>query len=154
MSNLVRWNPFRDMAAMQRVMDRMFEDAWRPMMESQPLNSLALDVSETDKAYTLTTELPGVKPEDIHVRLDGDLLTIEGEFRDESSEEKDGRSVMKERRYGRFSRSLRLPHPVDEGQVEANYDNGVLKLSLPKTEAAQPKQIPVKAGGNGNANKG
>lgn len=152
MSNLVRWNPFREMAAMQRAMDRMFEDVWRPMMEGQSfgLNSLALDVSENDRAYTLSTELPGVKPEDIHVRLDGDLLTIEGEFRDESDEQRDGRSIMKERRYGRFSRSIRLPHPIDEGKVEANYDNGVLKLTLPKSEAAQPKMIPVKAGGSGS----
>jgi HSP20 family protein len=148
MSNLTRWNPLREMAAMQRAMDRMFEDAWNPFVDGESLRAsgLALDVSENENAYTLTTEIPGVKPEDIHIRLDHDMLTIEGEFRDETNEEKDGRPIVKERRYGRYSRSIRLPQAVDEGQIEAIYDNGVLKLVLPKSPEAQPKLISVQTG--------
>lgn len=147
MSNLVRWNPIRELSAMQRAMDRIFEDTWYPFANGEAMNgnALALDISESDNAYKLSTEIPGVKPEDIHIRLEGDMLTIDGEFNDESSEERDGRTIMKERRYGRFSRSVRLPQAVTESQIEATYDNGVLKLVLPKSPAAQPKMISVKS---------
>ncbi len=155
MAGIVRWNPLREMAAMQNVMDRVFEETWRPFFEegSAAVNTLALDVHEDDGQYVVTTELPGVKAEDIHIKLDGDYLVIEGEIPEHVTEHEGQRSLIKERRYGHFSRRLRLPQPVNSDKVNATYDNGVLKLTLPKTEAAQPRQIPVRVGNGHEGNK-
>ncbi len=146
MANITRWSPFPEMTAMQKAMDRFFGENWRPFFEEGGwnMNALALDMTEDDNAFTVTTELPGVQPENIQVKLDGDLLTIEGEIPEHVTEKKAERSLMKERRYGRFSRTVRLPQSVDESKVDATFDNGVLKLVLPKSEEAQPKRITVK----------
>jgi HSP20 family protein len=133
---------------MQNAMDRIFEETWRPFFEDRELgfNSLALDVHEDDHSYMVSTEMPGVKPENIHVKLDGDYLVIDGEIPEEVIEKEGVRSLMKERRYGHFSRRVRLPQPVKSDKIEAVYKDGVLNLTLPKSEAAQPKLIPVKVG--------
>ena len=135
-SNLIRWSPLRDMAKMQSVMDRIFEDTWRPVFEEGGLsgNMLALDVHEDDDGYTVTTELPGVQPDN------------EGEIPEQVIDKESSRALLKERRYGKYSRRIRLPQAVDGGKVEANYENGVLTLSLPKAEEVKPKMIPIKAG--------
>ncbi len=149
MSNIIRRSPFRELANMQNVMDRIFEETWRPYFgdgELSGLNSLALDVHENDQAFLISTEMPGVTAENIQVKLDGDYLLIEGEV-PEQVVEKDGvRSLVKERRYGSFSRRVRLPQPVDSDKIEAVYRDGVLNLTLPKSEAVKPKMIPIKAG--------
>jgi len=145
MSNqITRWNPLREMSAMQSALDRMFEDTWRPFFEVTSLNNLALDVDETDKAYIVVTELPGVKADNIEVKLDGDQLMINAEIPERIVSEEGTRSLLRERRYGQMSRRVRLPMPVDEEHIEAVYENGVLTLTLPKSEAAQPRTIPVK----------
>ena len=148
MTGIVRWNPFREMAAMQNMMDRVFEETWRPFFEEggTALNTLALDLHEDDKEYTLTTELPGVKAENIQVRLDGEYLLIDGEIPEQVIEKEGQRSLIKERRYGHFSRRVHLPQMVDSEKINATYADGVLTLVLPKSEAVQPKQIPVRAG--------
>lgn len=148
MTGIVRWNPFREMAAMQNMMDRVFEETWRPFFEEggAALNTLALDLHEDDKEYTLTTELPGVKAENIQVRLDGEYLLIDGEIPEQVIEKEGQRSLIKERRYGRFSRRVHLPQPVNSEKINATYADGVLTLVLPKSETVQPKQIPVRTG--------
>jgi HSP20 family protein len=138
------------MSAMQRLMDRMFED-WRPYVNeeggSTSARALALDVQEDQKAYTVMTEMPGVQPENIQVRHEGDYLIIEGESRQETSGDGNGKkSLIQERHYGRFSRRLRLPQDINFDAAEANYENGVLTLTLPKMEPVQPKMIPIKTG--------
>lgn len=144
MTTIVRWNPVRDMAAMQNAFDRLFEDN-RRVGRSVATNALALDVYENDQTYTVYTVLPGVNPEAINVSLDDDVLTISGEVAQPVFDEKDNtRKLLLERNYGKFTRSIRLAQPIDSEKVEAAYENGVLKLTLPKTPAAQPKQIPVK----------
>lgn len=163
MSNITRWNPFREINAMQSFMDRLLEETARPMRslaESyEGLNgALALDVDEAETGYTVTTSLPGVSAEDIKVSLHDDLLTIEAEIPAKNTEEnggKDGRKVlMQERVWGKFSRSIRLPQAVKPEGVEAAYDNGVLTLTLPKAEHVLPRSIPVKSlSGNGSAPK-
>jgi HSP20 family protein len=164
MSSITRWNPFREINAMQNFMDRLFEETARPMrslVESyEGMNgALALDVDEEDTSYTVTTSLPGVRPEDIKVNLHDNLLTIEAEVPAKNVEKtedgKNGRKVlMQERAWGRFSRSIRLPQAIKTEGVEAAYDNGVLTLTLPKAEHVLPRSIPVKSlsGGNGNGN--
>jgi HSP20 family protein len=146
---LTRWNPVREMANMQRIMDRFF-DEWRPYLDenggSTGAHALALDVHEDDTAYTVITELPGVQPDHVQVRYEGDTLIIEGEIPEQTREQQGKRTLMQERRYGRYSRRLRLPFDINFDNAEANFDNGVLTLTLPKAEAAQPKMIPIKTG--------
>lgn len=153
-NGITRWNPLREMATMQNMMDRFFED-WRPLYEEGrglSLNNLAIDVDEEDNQYIITTELPGVKADDIQVRQEGDYLVIEAETRDQSEQqqgedsEKNRRSLVRERRYGRYSRRLRLPQMIDISKAEATYQDGVLTLKLPKSQDTQPRSIPVRAG--------
>lgn len=149
MSNsLTRWNPMRELANVQSMMDRLFED-WRPYSEELGRatgNLLAMDVDEDDQQYTVTTELPGVQSENIKVRQDGDYLLIEGEIPEQTVEREGKRSLIKERHYGRFSRRVRLPQNVDFEKAEATYDNGVLTLTLPKAKEVITRSIPVKVG--------
>lgn len=154
MSSITRWNPVREFNAMQNFMDRLIEETARPMrglVESYEgvSGSLALDVVEEEKAYTVTTSLPGVKADDIKVNMHDDLLTIEAEIparTTEKTETANGRKVlMQERAWGKFSRSIRLPQNVKNDGVEASFENGVLTLSLPKAEHVLPRTIPVKA---------
>ena len=157
MSNsITRWNPVREMANMQNMMDRFFED-WRPFTDDffrSGANALALDVHEDDNNYTVSTELPGVKPEEINVRHEGDYLVIEAETRSQTESDQSKRPLVQERRYGRYSRRLRLPQNIDFSKADANYDNGVLTLTLPKAPQAEPHTIQVRAGhGNGSQNK-
>jgi HSP20 family protein len=158
MSNgMTRWNPYREMMTVQNVMDRFF-DEWRPFFEegraAMGANPLALDVHEDENSYQISTGLPGLKPDQINIRQEGEYLVIEGETRDEFETPQEGqRPLVKERRYGRYSRRLHLPQNVNFEQAEATYEDGVLKLRLPKAPEAQPRTIPVKHGGNGNNNR-
>ncbi len=146
MANIIRWNPIREMAQVQSALDRFFEDDWRRQWPDWSLgaNGLALDVDETDGQYLVTTDLPGVNPDNIHITVHDDVLTITAEVPEHEVEHKDAKSLVRERRYGRFSRSVRLPQPVNAAKVEAEYKDGMLKLTLPKSEDAQVKTIPVK----------
>ena len=149
MSNsITRWSPFREMATMQNMMDRFFED-WKPFSEEfyrSGANSLALDVHEDDNGYTVSTELPGVKPEDINIRQEGEYLLIEAETHSQTDGDQNKRPLVQERRYGRYSRRLRLPQNVNFEKAEANYENGILNLTLPKAPQAQPRTIAVRSG--------
>ncbi len=159
---ITRWNPFREMANMQNVFDRFFDDwrpyanDWRPFFaEGMNANMLAINVHEDDNQYTVTTELPGVKSENINVRQDGDYLLIEADIPEETSEQQDDnkRWLVRERRSGHFSRSIRLPQNVNFDKSEATYHDGVLTLTLPKAENALPRQIPVKTGNGHNGSQ-
>ncbi len=153
-NTMTRWNPFRELAAMQSAMDRLFDD-WRPYMEEGRVvgNLLAIDAHEDEKSYVITTELPGVKSENINIRQEGEYLLIDAEIPETTVEREGQRSLIKERRYGRFTRRLRLPQNVDFAKSEANYEDGVLTLTLPKAEQAQPRVIQVKSKApNGNLN--
>jgi HSP20 family protein len=108
------------------------------MMEAQPLRQFGgslpkVDVSETDREIQIVAELPGLKQDDISLNLQDDVLTVSGEAR-ESREEKEKQYHLTERSYGRFERSFRLPDTVDLNQISANFENGLLTITLPKTE--------------------
>jgi HSP20 family protein len=153
MSSIVRWNPFREMAAMQNAMDRLFNEQWRalrPMWEDANVGAfgLPLDVHEDDKSYTVTTELPGVSSEHINVKFHDGALVIEAELPEQTVQKEGSRVLLQERRYGKFSRSVRLPQQINANAVEATFADGVLTLTLPKSEEAQPRLIPVKTGKN------
>jgi HSP20 family protein len=134
------------MAQMQREMDRFFDDAWRSLnRDGEMVSSLALDVHEDDRAFYVEAAVPGVPSDALNVNVQDNVLTISGESR-RTNEQKDekGRVLMLERSYGKFSRSIRLPAAVQEDNIEAVLEDGVLKLTLPKTPEVQPRRIEVK----------
>jgi HSP20 family protein len=144
MSTLIRWNPFREMAAMQSAMNRLFDDTWRnvwPAMESNFL--LPLDVYQSDQAYTIVANIPGVTQDKIDISLNQNMLTLSVQVPQRTPAEGQTAS-LEERPYGQFTRSLTLPRAVNSEQVEAVYENGVLTLTLPIAPEAQPKRITVK----------
>ena len=147
MTRIVRWNPFREIVDMQRQLDRVFDEMNRNLPDSdwtESGNWLALDVHETDDNYLVETDLPGITPDDIDITLHENTLTITAEIHREDVQEGE-RRIVSERRYGRFQRSIRLPETVDADHVEASFENGVLMLTLAKSEASKPRQITVKA---------
>ena len=104
---------------------------------------MKVDVKQDDKAYTVSADMPGVKKDDIHVQVDGNLVTIDAEVKKEKEEKKDERVVRSERYYGKLSRSFTLDTEVDETAVDAQYADGVLKLTLPKKAKSNAKKIAV-----------
>ncbi len=147
MRSIIRWDPFADMEQMRHRMDRIFGDlrSWRlaPRVGSE-IGYFPLDISETDEAFEVEAALPGVKPEDIEVQVHGDTVTIKGNAKGEA-EEKGKDWLRRERRYGVFARSFTLPTDIDAEKASADFENGLLKLRLPKSEAARPKTIKVSA---------
>lgn len=149
MPTMVRWNPIREMAAMQNAIDRAFDETWRTVRAASN-GSLALDVHETDNGYTVFAALPGATPENINVNMHDGVLTITGEIAQPTVE--NSRILLAERTFGKYTRSIRLPQTVDMNAIEATFENGILTLNLPKSPEAQPRQIPVRALNNGHSN--
>jgi len=125
--------------------DNMFRGLMRPWRAElgQQAPQIKLDLSETDAQYTVKAEIPGVKKEDIDVRIDGNQITIGAELKKESEEKKDGRVLRSERQYGYASRSFTLASAVDEAKSAAKYQDGVLELTLPKTTSTASKRLPI-----------
>jgi HSP20 family protein len=140
---MVRWNPYRDIAAMQRALNRVFDENWHDEQTGFNTQALALDVYESANAYQVTTVLPGVKAENIEINYLDRTLTITAELPQPTLTE-GTRPLMNERLYGKYSRSITLPQPVDSEKIAAEYTDGVLTLTLPKAESAKPRQIPVR----------
>lgn len=108
----------------------------------------AVDVYETDAEYRLLFEVPGIDPADIDVTVQGDMLTVRGEGRSEQHEGKEvSNYTIRERRYGSFERSYRLPEGVDSEKLAAHCENGILNLSLPKAKSARARRIEIASGG-------
>ncbi|MFM8217050.1 MAG: Hsp20/alpha crystallin family protein [Pirellula sp.] len=128
-----------------RDMEDLMERFWEEDGEGLTARMLAppLDMSETEKAISLRFDLPGVSPKEIDVQVSGNQLTISGE-RKEDREEKGETYHRVERRAGRFSRSILLPCDVPEDKVDAKYQDGVLKITLPKTAEATTRHIEIK----------
>lgn len=148
MTNLVRWEPFRDLISLREAMDQLFEESVvRPRVGQfarRGVGALALDMYETDDAVKVKTAIAGVDPEDLDISITGDTLTIKGETKAEEEIEEES-YICRERRYGAFSRSLTVPVPVVADEAEAEFKDGVLTLTLPKAEEVKPKAIEVKA---------
>jgi HSP20 family protein len=104
---------------------------------------IRLDVSETDKAYAVKAEIPGVRKEDIDVRIDGNQVTISAEVKQDKEEKKDGRVLRSERRYGYASRSFMLGSDVEASASDAKYTNGVLELKLPKKATGEARRLSI-----------
>jgi len=146
---MIRWEPFREMMSLRNAMDRLFEGGFvRPSRVWPELErgELTVDMYQTTNDVVVKATLPGVKPEEVDISITGDILTIKGEHKGEQ-EIKQEDYFYKERRYGAFSRSLQIPGQVKSDKAEAVFENGVLTLTLPKTEEVKPRQIKVKAKG-------
>jgi len=145
MTNVIRWDPFRDMMSLRRSMDRIFDEAITDSETWQPATwDLALDVIENEDEYLVRASLPGLNPDDLEITYINNALTIKGEVKEEN-EVKESRYHLRERRYGSFARSILLPSNVSAEKIDANYENGILTLKLPKAEEAKPKKISVKS---------
>jgi HSP20 family protein len=144
--NIVRFDPFRDMAALQERVNRIFADAYRRDNDELMTRGAwvpPVDIYETgNHELVLKAELPDVPREDITLRVENNTLTISGE-RKMDGEIKEEQYHRVERTYGTFSRSFTLPPTVDTGAIGAEYKNGVLTVRLPLREEAKPKQIQV-----------
>jgi HSP20 family protein len=143
---LVRWTPFGDLTLFRREMDRLFERflGERPGMDLPALGwSPRLDLSETKDSITVKAELPGLEAKDLEISMSGNTLTIKGEKKQEKEEKDEHRHVV-ERAYGAFARVVELPAPVAPEKVKAAFRSGVLTITLPKTDEAKRKAIPIK----------
>jgi HSP20 family protein len=148
-------------ASFRREIDRLFEDFFAPGESrsfaapalAQGVVSPSIDVHETDQAYTVTAELPGLDAKDIEIHLDDNALTLRGEKRSEREEDEGGRRYS-ERSYGRFERTIPFASEVDADRVEASFENGLLKVALPKNPRARDTSRRIRIGGGGPQGKG
>ena len=147
MSNMVPWEPYREMMSLRDAMNHLFEESFlRPGFfagaESTSMGT-PLDVYETEDSVVLKAIVPGIKPEDLDVTITGDVLTIKGEFKPEEQTEKPRNYIRQERRYGAFCRQLTLPAAIDTNSVSATFENGILTLDMPKREEVKPKSVKI-----------
>jgi HSP20 family protein len=145
---ITRWDPANDFAAMRGMMDRFFSQGAGRLPsafrggEDLGVTSLGLDVYETNESFVVKAAIPGVEPEKVDIAVDDDVLTIKGEF-EQKDETNEVGYVRRELRYGSFQRSLRLPPTVDADKAEAAFENGVLKLTLPKKPEARARSFKI-----------
>jgi HSP20 family protein len=140
MANLIRrLDPFREMEDLMRGL--VFQPV-RLGREEAP-SIIKLDVTEDDKAYRVSAELPGVKKEDIKISVEGNAVSISAEVRKEKEEKQGEQVIHSERYFGLASRSFTLAQPIDEASAEAKYESGVLKLTLPKKASSASRKLTV-----------
>jgi len=155
--NIVRYDPFRELRSLQDEMNRLFSTsfsrsgssddqimrgAWNP----------SVDIFENQNQIVLEAELPGMKPEDVEISIENNVLTLHGERKFEKKDESDNFHRV-ERSYGSFTRSFTLPPTVTSEKASAEFENGVLHLTLAKREEAKPRRIEIKGAGSGSQAK-
>jgi HSP20 family protein len=149
---ITRWDPFRELTQLQDRMDRLFRDTYTGSGREESLEQgsfvPAVDVYEDEHNITLKLEVPGIDPKDMDIRLENNTLSVRGERKLEKEEKQENFHRI-ERRYGSFVRTFSLPNTVDGDKIQANYDNGVLKITLSKKAEAKPKQIQIGVGSQG-----
>jgi HSP20 family protein len=148
MTNLTRWEPEREMMTLRQAMDRLFDDAFtRPFFSIRDGGSTgsspAIDMYQTDNEVVVKAALPGIKPDEVQINVTDNILTIRGETKYEE-ETKQKSWHIREHRWGTFERSVMLPTGVMSDKAKADFDNGILTITLPKSEEMKPKTITVK----------
>jgi HSP20 family protein len=143
---VVHTDPVASSLKLRDAMDRLISDSFvRPFWPfDSSVGAFSLDMYETNDAVVVKAAIPGIKPEDINITVSGELLTIQGETQQEE-ETKESTYYVQERQYGTFSRTLNLPTMVIADKANAEFEHGILKLTLPKAEEVKPKVITVKA---------
>ncbi len=146
MSNLIRWEPAREMMTLRDAMDRLFDDAFtRPLrLHDGQMSMLAVDMYQTDNEVVVKAAIPGVKADEVQISVTGEVLTIKGETR-EKEEVKEKAYHIREQRWGMFERTIALPTDVVADKAKADFENGILTITLPKAEEVKPKTISIKS---------
>lgn len=146
---LVRWSPMRGILELQEEMDRLFSNL---LFDLPPVRyydggvwNPRVDISETEDEFVITAEIPGAKKEDLKVTVKDNVLTLQGEKRQEK-ETKEADYHVVERRFGSFLRSFTLPAGIEPDKIKARYEDGILRVTLPKSEEVKPKEIKVEIG--------
>jgi len=143
--SISRWEPMSDLMTLRQAMDRLFEDSFvraGRLLDVGTAAYLPVDVYTTRDAVVIRASVPGVNPDDMEITVEGDTVTIRGEFKPAQEE---GNYLLQERRYGPFARSIELSIPVQADKADAVFKNGLLTLTIPKAEEVKPKIIKVKA---------
>lgn len=145
-----RWDPFRELSRMREAMDRLWSEAFSDFPRFGHLFGASglepvMDIYQTPDHWVIKALVPGIRPEDLEVTTQDGLLTIKGELK-QDEQVRDEDYILRERRYGTFTRTVRLPGNVEVNNAEAHYENGVLTLRIPKAEEAKPKRIQVSVG--------
>lgn len=144
--NVMQRNPFQEALTLQEAMNQLFENSYVRPGSAQRANEQfvpAMDISETEQAYIVEAAVPGLKPEDLNVTVENNVLYVSGEIRQEKTAE-DQSYHRVERRFGKFQRSLTLPNTVKFNDISATMNNGILRLEIPKADEVKPRQISVK----------
>jgi HSP20 family protein len=148
MSNLIRWQPLSEMVTLRDAMDRLFDDAFtRPLSMADGGRyrmAPSVDLFETQNEVVIQAALPGIKPEQVEINVTGEMLTLKGQIK-EQSESEDKAYHIREQRWGSFERSISLPTAIVADKAKAEFENGVLTVTLPKADEVKPKTITVKA---------
>jgi HSP20 family protein len=149
MATVTRWDPFQDALSLREAMSQLMEESFVQPTAAQGGKKFvpALDLSETADGYLVEAALPGVKPEDVEITVENNVLTIKGEARQEVDEQKRNFHRV-ERRFGSFQRTIGLPTTVKADAIQASLTNGVLRLEIPKAEEVKPRKISVNVGQN------
>ncbi len=142
---LTRFDPWRELENMRKEIERLFDESLfrRALPSDSEVAAMPLDIYEEGNNLVVKASIPGIRPEDIKVELRGDVLRIYGESKAEE-EKKERNYHLREHRYNRFERSVTLPSGVLPDKAEAVFENGVLTLTLPKSEESKTKAIPIK----------
>ncbi len=146
--SITRWDPWGDIVSLREAMNNLLEESFvrpRPGIAGPGMaSSLALDVKETPETFIVTASVPGVPPSDIDITVLGDTLRIRGHRKEDVEEATEGsRWLLRERRFGAFERTVSLPSVVNSDGATADFQDGVLTISLPKADIAKPRSIPV-----------
>src|ERR1700740_3033175 len=147
MRTLARWEPYHGVTTLQDQINRLFNDVFERKGEESSLTAWApsVDIYETEHELVVKADLPEVDPKDLDIRVENNILTIRGERKFEKKVNEEN-YLRVERAYGSFARSFTLANTVNSEAIKADYQNGVLTLSIPKREEAKPKQIKVNVG--------
>jgi HSP20 family protein len=147
--SISRWDPWGDLISLREAMSNLLEESYvRPRAGGAGSVGLAVDVRETPEKFEVFASVPGVRLEDVQISVLGDTVRIQGERKEESErvEENGERWLVRERRFGSFERTISLPTSVKADEATAEFKDGVLTITLPKTEEAKPRTIPVRSG--------
>ena len=157
MTNLTRWEPAREMMSLREAMDRLFDDAFTNPVSlrsggstwSSAWSAPAIDMYQTEDEVVVKAALPGIKADEVQINVTGDVLTIKGETKQEeertsSPHGNDKSWHIREHRWGAFERSVMLPTGVKSDKAKADFEDGILTITLPKSEEVKPKTITIK----------
>jgi len=143
---IIRWDPFRDLITLREKMNRLFEDTFAARGEEKDLMAStwtpSVDIYETENEVVLTAEIPGIEDKDIEIKIEDNTLSIKGERKLEK-ETKEENYHRIERAYGSFYRSFTIPHNVNQDEIQAEHESGVLKITMPKKPELKAQKVKI-----------